>query len=272
MKIACQYGLATGDTALEKFQNIKKWGFEGVELTPWGQIDGDRCKFALSTEKEIAAASKKTGLPVTSICGGIHFDCICADAEKRKADVERMKQMLQLAGRLGATGAIFVPIFNGNAALPDLWPIKSSVELQKDLLVAVLKEIAPIGEKCGASVILEPLNRYEAPWFNRLEQGAEICDRVKSPAVGFMADFFHMNIEETDGPAAIRKHGKWLNHVHLADNTRKQPGTGVTDFKAGFAALKSIGFKGAMAMECGIVGEHNKVMPECVKYLRACRG
>jgi sugar phosphate isomerase/epimerase len=270
MRIACQLSLAGRGTIAQQFQWLKDWGYEGVEITPWEYLDGDRCKYALSTESEVKAAMDKTGLPVTTICGGIHFEFLHPDADKRRADVARLKALLHMAGRLGATGIIMVPIFNGTPTLPDLWPVKSSLDAQQELLLAELRHIAPVAEESGACVILEPLNRYEAPWFNRLEQAAAICDELNSPGIGFMADLFHMNIEETNPAGAIRKHGRWLKHVHLADNTRKQPGTGITDFQAAFAALRDIGFSGAMALECGLTGEPGAVLPECMRYLKAC--
>jgi sugar phosphate isomerase/epimerase len=276
MKIACQNPLAGPGTFTEQFQRLKDWGFEGVEISSWDKQDGCRCKKLLSLESEIAQAMDRTGLPVTSICGGVHFEFLDAEPAKRDADVERLRNVLRLAGRLGANGVIMVPVFHrhihGVVPPPDLSPWKTSVELQKELLLVHLKELARVAQQAGTSVILEPLNRYEAPWFNRLEHGAEMCERVKSRHVGFMADFFHMNIEETDPPAAILKHGRHLNHVHLADNTRMQPGTGTTNFKAGFAALRKIGFKGAMAFECGVTGDRATSLKDCTRLLKKLRG
>jgi sugar phosphate isomerase/epimerase len=272
MKIACQASLAGRSSIVDQFRCLKQWGFEGVELTPWQYLDGDRCKYALSLEDEVKAAMDQTGLPVTTICGGIHFDFLHPDVDKRRADIERLKALLRMAGRLGATGVIMVPIFNDTPQLPDLWPLKSSIELQKELLLAELSEVAPAAEEAGSCVILEPLNRYEAPWFNRLEQAASICGQLNSPGIGFMADLFHMNIEETDPAAAIRQNSRWLKHVHLADNTRKQPGTGITDFSAVFRALKDIGFPGAMALECGLTDEPDVALPKCVQFLSTCLG
>lgn len=275
MKIACQNSIAGDGTILEQFQRLEEWGFEGVELTCWEKLDGCRCKGILRIEGEVRAAMKATGLPVTSICGGIHFEFLDGDRAKRDADIERLKIVLRLAGRLGANGVIMVPIFHrhlhGVVPPPDLSPWKTSVELQKELLHVELKELAKVAGDAGTSIILEPLNRYEAPWFNRLEQGVEACERVKSKSVGFMADFFHMNIEETNPAESIRQHAKYLNHVHLADNTRMQPGTGTTDFKSGFAALKKIGFKGAMALECGVTGDRAKSLRECARWLKSLR-
>jgi sugar phosphate isomerase/epimerase len=268
--------MAGPGTWLEQFQRIKEWGFEGVEITCWEKLDGCRCKALLSVEGEIRSAMDRTGLPVTSICGGVHFEFLDSDPAKREADLERMRNVMRLAGRLGANGVILVPLFHkhfhGVVPPPDLSPWKTSLELQKELLFVELKDLAKVAQQAGTSVILEPLNRYEAPWFNRLEHGAEMAGRVKSKHVGFMADFFHMNIEETDPPASILRHRQYLNHVHLADNTRLQPGTGTTNFKAGFAALRKIGFKGAMALECGVSGDRAKALTECARLLKKLRG
>jgi sugar phosphate isomerase/epimerase len=95
---------------------------------------------------------------------------------------------------------------------------------------------------------------------------------LNTPGVKLMGDFFHMHIEEEDLPAAFIGVKDVLAHIHLADNTRKQPGSGNIDFKSSFAALKKIKYTGYMAMECGLTGPADKVLPESVKYLRRCMG
>lgn len=81
-----------------------------------------------------------------------------------------------------------------------------------------------------------------------------------------------MNIEETNPAASLRDNAKWLTHVHLADNTRKQPGSGITDFSAAFRALKEAGYRGAVALECGITGTPDDVLPKCVHFLKTQMG
>ena len=162
-----------------------------------------------------------------------------------------------------------MPIFGG-PRIPDLRPLKDVISLEKDLLVAVVKELAKAAEDANCLLLVEPLNRYETHFIRTLEGAVEIVERVGSPAVRIMADFFHMNIEERNIPESIRKAGSMIQHVHLADNTRLQPGAGSTDFKAGFAALKEIGFDKYMALECGIAGEREQALADCVAYLKRC--
>ncbi|MDH7569891.1 MAG: sugar phosphate isomerase/epimerase, partial [Armatimonadota bacterium] len=61
-----------------------------------------------------------------------------------------------------------------------------------------------------------------------------------------------------------------LGHVHLADNTRKEPGSGFTDFRSSFKVLKEVGYTGYMALECGLTGPAAEVLPRAAAYLRRC--
>jgi sugar phosphate isomerase/epimerase len=235
-------------------------GFEGVELLGRGLAE---------RKEEIKAALAETGLVACTICTGYDDNILSPDRRLRDAACAQVRDLLKLAGELKVGGLIFVPIF-GPPRLPDMAPFKSAVELEKDLLVRILQDLAKVAEANGTSILLEPLNRYEAHLLNRLEQGVEIAQRVNSPSVKIMADFFHMNIEEADIAKSLVAAGAWVQHVHLADNTRKQPGTGNTDFKSGFAALKKIGYDKYMALECGFLGDPEKAIKESVKYLKAC--
>ena len=107
------------------------------------------------------------------------------------------------------------------------------------------------------------------------EVGASIPEIVRalgSPGVRLMSDTFHMNIEEPNLPETIRACGDAIGHVHLADSTRKEPGSGGADFGAIFAALRDIGFTGYMAFECGLTGPADEVLPRSVAYLREQMG
>jgi sugar phosphate isomerase/epimerase len=149
---------------------------------------------------------------------------------------------------------------------------EKAVKLEKDLFVAILRELAPHAEAAKAMILVESLNRYETHLLRKQEDSLGISKRVGHASVAIMADFFHMSIEELDIPKAIRKCGKAIRHVHLADSTRMQPGTARTDFRAGFATLREAGFKGYMALECGILGDPEEALPECASFLEECLG
>lgn len=265
MKLACQEGLVPGQSFAEKLRKLEEYGFEGVELN--GSL--------LMTPEGLAERrSGLKGSPVkaASICGGHGCEMTHPDRARRQKCMDAIKRLIEIAGELGATGPIGVPIFNHNDRVPDLSPYKSRPQIEKELLIALLQDLAKVSEKAGAAFILEPLNRYESNAIANLAAGAEIVRAVGSPGVKLMGDFFHMHIEETDMPAAFTGVKDVLAHIHLADNTRKEPGSGDIDYKASFAALKKIKFQGYMAMECGLTGPADQVLPKSVKYLRKCMG
>jgi len=265
MKLACQEGMVPGLNFEEKLRKLEGYGFEGVELngalllTPEGL-----------TERR--AALRNSPVKAASICGGNGCELVHPDKARRQRCADALKKLVEIAGELGATGPITVPIFNSNDRVPDLSPFKSRAQLEKELLIAMLQDLAKTGEKTGACVLLEPLNRYESNSLANLAAGAEIVRALNSPGVRLMADFFHMHIEEPNIPASLTGVKDVLAHIHLADNTRKEPGSGDIDYEAGLAALKKIRFQGYMAMECGLTGPADKALPESVKYLRKCMG
>jgi sugar phosphate isomerase/epimerase len=270
MKIACQEGLVPGETFKEKVDNMVELGFEGVELGAPFSAGG--AEVLRRRADEIMRTLEDAPLAVSSICGGQPMTFLAGDLAQRKAAVDGYKETLKVAGQLKCIGPILVPIF-GPPQLTDPWPLKTVEQLELQILVAICKELAAVASANKTNVVLEPLNRYETHLLNRLADATQVCRRAGSPrSLKVMADFFHMNIEEADIAASIRKAGKAICHVHLADSRRMQPGSGHMDFAAGFKALKEIKFKGYMAFECGVSGKDPMAsLRKSVEYLRELR-
>jgi len=262
MKLAVQVRLLPGDTVEDKLKWAADNGVEGVEvnaaLNPPDELDRARREY------------ENSPVPVTTVCGNTSFDFLDPDPAKRRASLEQSKQYLKFCGDVGAVGQIIPPIF-GPPRIPDLSPLADPIKLEKDLLVLLLEELGDAAQAAVAFVLLEPLNRYEQHLLRRQADGVEIIERCGHPAVALISDFFHMHIEETSTPDAIRAAGKHIKHMHLADNTRMEPGTGDIDFVAAFRALKEIGFTGYMAYECGVSGPDRAAsLKKSLAYLRDC--
>jgi sugar phosphate isomerase/epimerase len=269
LKIACQEGLAPGKTFAERLENLARYGFDGVELR------GDQLLERAGIE-ERKAALKDSPVKPSSICGGISSHFINTDPERRRQAIESAKRMLDAAAELGAVGPIGVPIFRGEGSMPDLSPFMTRQQLRDGMMVEVFAEVGEYANAAGSVFLLEPLNRYEAEALNRIEQAAQIIQQIAGAraagggGIMVMADFFHMDIEEANAAAAIEKVGGLIGHCHLADNQRKEPGSGDLDFTRNFRALKKIGFTGYMAFECGLTGPAEEALPRSVRFLREC--
>jgi sugar phosphate isomerase/epimerase len=260
VKLAIQENLLPGRTLAEKLAAAEKLGFDGVEI--WGH--GIRARMA-----EIKDALSTVKVKVSTICSGYRGDLLSPSREDREAAVSDIGDLLAAAAELGAVGVIVVPTFGG-PKLPDLKPLYPNVwSLERALLVAELKELGKRAVDAGSYVLLEPLNRYETHFLNRLEQAVSIVEEVGSPGVAVMADFFHMNIEEASIPDALRLSLKHLKHVHLADSNRWLPGFGHTDFREPFKVLKDGGYAYYMAMECHVPEPKEENLAKSVRYLRS---
>ena len=132
-----------------------------------------------------------------------------------------------------------------------------------------LKELVSQTEQTGVPILIEPLNRYETHFLNRVEQAVEICREVGTPDnIRILADFFHMSIEEMDIASALKNGGKYIGYIHLADSNRMEPGAGHTDFASGIAALKSIGYDGWLTIESGASTESEDALRRANDFIR----
>ena len=68
-------------------------------------------------------------------------------------------------------------------------PSASTEQLQRDLLVALMRPLAREAADLGVCMLLEPLIRYESDFPRDLAEAASICDEVDSPGLKLMADF-----------------------------------------------------------------------------------
>lgn len=260
MKIALQEGLLPGESLTEKLDFAEELNIEGLEV-------GGRSRLYDNIERYAKALSGRQ-IKISSICGQETFDWLDPDPGKRNASLDETRRQLEACGHFQAAGQIVPPIF-GPPRIPDLSPLKDAIALEKDLLVELVKELAAFADSKGTQLLLEPLNRYEQHLLRRQADGVEIIERAGEPkGVALLSDFFHMHIEETDTPEAFRQAGKHVAHVHMADNTRMQPGTGDIDWPAGLQALKDIGFTGYLAYECGIAGERKEALRNSVEFVR----
>jgi sugar phosphate isomerase/epimerase len=269
MRLSIQTLLLPGLDLEEKFYNAANFGFDAVEVV----INPD---FDL-VPKNIAAvksAMHTSGLPISNICTHPMHDPIHPDLAERKKRLSMLTDLMTFADELHARGVICVPV-RSPIKFPNLSPWKNSYQLTKEITIHIIAEWLRDLPDGTSALFLEPLNRYETTFLNRVEQGLEICDQINHPRLMVLADFFHMNIEERNFYDPIIQAGKHLGMVHIADNNRLQPGRGYLDFKPGFKALKEINYQGFISIECWqqegaiIEGDARTALPETVHYLRS---
>ena len=218
----------------EAFATAAKIGFDAVELFLPGPdfVSVDEVK-SLADEHGLAVAAVGTGAGM--VCHGLSITD--PSEEKREAALDFVFAMIDFGGRLNA------PAILGSMQG------KSTGDDALELLASGLRRCAERAATHGVPFIYEPLNRYETNLFNRLGDAAKFLDHHELKNVVLLADMFHMNIEESDLPAAIREAGKHIGHVHFADSNRQAMGFGHTAAAPVIAALKEIGYAGYLSAE-----------------------
>lgn len=257
MNISIRESMVPGNELSEQLGWLETMGIDAIELHA-GALE--------LPDKQLRALIAASPVAVSAIQGSAQL--LDPDPSVRDEAKSVTQQRLALAADLGAVGVLTVPQFGRAPVLPDLQPWHSAAEIEYQLLLSQLGELAPAASNAGVTLFLEPLNRYEAHIVNRVGQGAAIAAEVGA-GIGVMADFFHMNIEEADISQAIREAAESLVYVHIADSNRLQPGKGHLDFLPGFRALKKIGYDGHLGLECRVQGDFDAAIRESLAVIRA---
>lgn len=277
MRLACQDNLVPGSSYREKLERLARCGYDGMELHGAPLLDRDRLAEA------VEAFRGRRHLGCAAICAGFRGSLLSAQAEERELAVRDIRALLEVAARLEAVGLIVVPVLGREPQLPDLTPWRSAVELEWELLTVLWSELAAHAAQLGTLLVLEPLMRYQTYLINRLDQGAALLRRVgdgtefgvggRAAGTALMADFFHMNVEETDISAALQTHLPLLAHVHLSDSNRRLAGLGHMDFAAGLRVLREGGYRGYLSQEAVLEpGDLESALKHSATWLRAQMG
>jgi sugar phosphate isomerase/epimerase len=115
---------------------------------------------------------------------------------------------------------------------------------------ALAKTLASAAGKSGILLVLEPLNAGETNFLNSLKEGAAMVEAVGHPDFKLLADFYHV-VRAGETPDSVIRAGAFIKHCHIAENEKRTPpGTAGDDFRPFLKALKKIGYRGGISMEC----------------------
>ncbi len=141
-------------------------------------------------------------------------------------------------------------------------------DAQHRAIVSVLREVAPVAEEHGVTVVAEPLNtRVDHPgyYLDSSYEAYEIVDAVDSPNVGVLYDVYHQQITEGNLIQNVTEHVEEIGHVHIADVPgRNEPGTGEINYENVLAALDDAGYEGYASCEYFPTGDPDDAVSDTV--------
>jgi len=190
---------------------------------------------------------EKAGIGAT-VCGafGPDRDMSADNAETRRNAIAYVKRCADIAGELGANivvGPMYSAVGRTRMAEP------AERKAQRGLAADSIREAADHAEKIGVRLAIEPLNRFETDMINTVDQGIALVEEIGRKNVGLLLDTFHMNIEEKDIPAALRRAGKHIFEFHACSSDRGTPGEDHLDWPGIVKALADAGYDGDVVIE-----------------------
>ncbi len=115
-------------------------------------------------------------------------------------------------------------------------------------LVKVTRRIGEWADRFGIQVAIEPLNRGETNMICSVAEGACLRGAVNHPAVGLLADFYHIAVERQPPEDLARVGG--IQHAHIATlEGRRAPVAEEPGFREMLGAMKKSGYQGMISVE-----------------------
>ena len=196
----------------------------------------------------VKAELAKTKLEVvTTTTLDAKTNLISPDEAIRKNGVEALKRLVDINKELGSTilgGVNYAGwgCLSGKPKTDEEW--NHSVEAMREA-ARYAKETHPQLRIC-----VEPVNRFETHFINTAKEGVRYCKAVGTGNMAVHLDCFHMIREETSYREAAEVCGKaYLGYVHVCENNRGIPGTGLVPWEEFFTALHDIGYEGPCVIE-----------------------
>ena len=241
-----QYGASTfiwtspfSNRTLDLIDKVRAIGFDLIEICV---EDPDTIDVAA-----IRARAAVADVAVT-ICGafGPARDMSSEVGQVRKAALDYLKRCIDYAAELGSpfvSGPMYAAV--GETRMLD----EAARREQWRRAVASLEAAAAYAQSKGVKLAIEPLNRFETDLVNTVEQGLRLIREIAADNVGLLLDTFHMNIEEKDIPAAIRRASGRIVEFHASSNDRGAPGEDHLPWRAIAGALADVGYDGPVVIE-----------------------
>lgn len=167
---------------------------------------------------------------------------LARDEAQRAKSIQYVKDVVRMVKELDGHMVSVVPGTVGKI-VPDGKP-----DEEWRWAVEAMKEIYAYAEASGIVLGIEPINRFETYFINRGDQALALAKEV-GPTCGVCLDTFHMNIEEDDLFAAIRRAKGRLVGFHVADNNRMAPGMGKLDWPKIVETLREVGYDDVLSVE-----------------------
>jgi hydroxypyruvate isomerase len=232
----------------ERIRRVAELGFSAYEF--WfhdKRFDGRGLVAESKNFEQIAELNRRYGLTTTDFVfnhsdGGVIASLI--DARDRSKLLDSIENMIGLARGIGCSSLISG---GGNTI--------AGLDRQRalDCMVEGLACLAPVCERNGITLIVEPFNsRVDHPdcFLDDPEACVEVLRQVDSPNIRMLFDIYHMQIMHGNILSFVKKNLGFIGHFHVAGVPgRAEPSPSELDYAFVLQQIDAMGYKGYFGLE-----------------------
>lgn len=250
----------------EVIDRVAAIGYDGIEI---GAASPHAFPDYLNAERrrEIRRMLEANNLALASMLpapgGGPGFNVASPAPEERMAAVGQYKKVADLCADLGGSTVLYVAG----------WQVFGTSRNQAwEWTRSALTEVADHAANRDVTVVIEPTSA-DSNLIDSCDDAMLLKEEVDRPNVKLMFDTYHVIYRNEVSTDYIKRMGRDLHHVHLADAHRAAPSdSGKADYRAIVSELKKIDFQGYLTMEIGFdrrAVEADRIARDAYDYIKA---
>lgn len=259
-----------GWTFEEACQYTARAGYDAIEIAPF-TLARYVTEVSVPGRAHLREVAARAGLAVVGLhwvlaqTEGLHLTH--PDSAVRERTARYMVDLVNFTADVGGRVLVFGSP-KQRSLLPGVEP-----EQARDWALEVFRDAVRCAEDRGVTLCLEPLAPAETDFINTAAEAIGLVSRFPSPAFRIILDVKAMCSEVRPIPEIIRASWPHFAHVHANDRNLKGPGFGEVDFRPIAAALKEVGYAGAVSVEVFNFGDGPEVIAtRSLEYLRRVWG
>jgi len=266
MKLSIVSGLNESNKKQEevydKFLNIceliSQFNYDGIELS---LLEPERIDV-----KKLDDIKQSYNIEISAIGTGstfirFGFSLGHHDEYIRKKAIERIDKYVEFASEINSK--VIIGLIRGR------YTSLSSPKREKLNIKTSLKSCVQIAENNNVRLVFEPINQFEIDSYNTIAESVDLLEEIGSDHLKLLIDTFHTHLEED--PVYIwdylPKIAPLVAHIHLADCTRRAPGTGHFDFRTFLNTFKDAGYNDYVSIETIMKPSFEEIIKDTAHFL-----
>jgi sugar phosphate isomerase/epimerase len=227
---------------------VREAGYASMALVSGPGFGLDAVMADAAERKRIRRLLDEAGLELSAVCG--HATQLEPDAEKRRANAERIKATVDLAADLAEPSGPPCVVSMGYGTL-------ETYEHDRVLLAERFSELAKHAVSRGVVIALEP---HVGQAFDQPEKIVWLMDRIDSPGYRLNLDNSHFECMGRDLDEYIPMLMPYTVHTELKDQRGRYPnheflvpGEGDFDYARYLTAMDNAGYDGCVTIEISVM-------------------